>query len=148
MKYSTVIPSYLLVVLYLIWPLYVIYFHGRWGQTLGKKIFKIQVVLLDGLPITWKAAFLRGLPDLIFNLFSLTVVFFGVIQLVGENYSIVEGVSLSVFLKTKETAIYDISSSLETIWVFSEIFVLLMNRKKRAIQDFIAGTVVIFKNAK
>lgn len=34
----------------------------------------------------------------------------------------------------------------QTAWLFSELIVLLFNEKKRAIHDFIAGTVVIKTN--
>jgi len=34
---------------------------------------------------------------------------------------------------------------IQNIWVWSEFIVLLTNRKRRAIHDFIAGTVVIHK---
>ena len=34
---------------------------------------------------------------------------------------------------------------IEEVWVWSEFIVLLMNRKKRAIHDFIAGTVVVVR---
>jgi uncharacterized RDD family membrane protein YckC len=36
----------------------------------------------------------------------------------------------------------------ENIWVWSELVVLLTNRKRRALHDFIAGTVVIKVAAK
>ena len=34
---------------------------------------------------------------------------------------------------------------MQQIWIWSEFVVLLFNRRKRAIHDFIAGTVVILK---
>jgi len=38
---------------------------------------------------------------------------------------------------------YDLVASRYLIWLFSEAFFLLINKRKRAIHDFIAGTVVI-----
>jgi uncharacterized RDD family membrane protein YckC len=38
---------------------------------------------------------------------------------------------------------YDISSQ---IWIWGELIALLFNRRKRALHDFIAGTVVIHKD--
>ncbi|MDH5638583.1 MAG: RDD family protein [Nitrospinota bacterium] len=41
--------------------LYFTYFHGKWGQTIGKMIIGLKVVELDGLPITLKKATYRWL---------------------------------------------------------------------------------------
>jgi uncharacterized RDD family membrane protein YckC len=38
---------------------------------------------------------------------------------------------------------YDVLDYSLTVWIWSEIIVLLFNRRKRALHDFIAGTVVI-----
>ena len=42
--------------------------HGLWGQTLGKKIFKIRVVTVEGLPISMKTAWLRAFATIISQL--------------------------------------------------------------------------------
>lgn len=65
-----------LIVLPVIFPLglvltlaYFTFFHGTWGQTIGKMIFGLQVVRTDGRPLTFSRAlaralgyFLSGLP--------------------------------------------------------------------------------------
>src|SRR5262245_32780951 len=56
---------------------YEIYFHGRWGQSLGKMRFGIKVVSLDGTPISWRQAFLR------FSVGTLLGLVMAVSQLVG-----------------------------------------------------------------
>jgi uncharacterized RDD family membrane protein YckC len=33
----------------------------------------------------------------------------------------------------------------QNVWICSEVFVVLLNRRKRALHDFIGGTVVIKK---
>jgi uncharacterized RDD family membrane protein YckC len=38
---------------------------------------------------------------------------------------------------------YDLVTIGTNVWVWGELFVLLLNKRKRAIHDFIAGTVVI-----
>ena len=39
---------------------YPVYFHARWGQTLGKMLARIRVVQLDGRPISLRHALLRS----------------------------------------------------------------------------------------
>jgi len=40
---------------------------------------------------------------------------------------------------------YSLVSTLSQVWWWSEFIVLLFNKRKRAIHDFMAGTVVIKK---
>jgi uncharacterized RDD family membrane protein YckC len=57
-----------LIVLPVIFPLglvltlaYFTFFHGTWGQTIGKMIFGLQVVRTDGRPLTFSRALARAL---------------------------------------------------------------------------------------
>ncbi len=38
---------------------------------------------------------------------------------------------------------YEVLSFALNVWIWSEVIVLLFNRRKRALHDFIAGTVVV-----
>ncbi len=38
---------------------YFTYFHGSIGQTIGKRLFKIRVIQMDGAELTWGVAFIR-----------------------------------------------------------------------------------------
>jgi uncharacterized RDD family membrane protein YckC len=40
---------------------------------------------------------------------------------------------------------YATISILQQVWIYSEVVVVLFNKRKRALHDFIAGTVVIQK---
>lgn len=40
---------------------------------------------------------------------------------------------------------YGTISILQQVWIWSEVVVVLFNKRKRALHDFIAGTVVIQK---
>ena len=45
---------------------YRIYFHARWGQTLGKMLAKIKVTRLDGSTIGLRHALIRSSVDIVF----------------------------------------------------------------------------------
>jgi uncharacterized RDD family membrane protein YckC len=64
---------------------YSIYFHGRWGQTIGKMVMRIQVVLLDGSPITWKAAFLRHSVDVLLTFLTTVASILAVLSVAPET---------------------------------------------------------------
>jgi uncharacterized RDD family membrane protein YckC len=114
-----------------------------WGQTPGKMAAKIKIVRIDGSPATWLNALLRNSVE---TLLTATVVYL--------EMKAISMVSSSEFLATaysKRPALIDafVSKNVGTIalatnaFVLSEFIVLFLNRKKRAIHDFIAGTVVI-----
>jgi hypothetical protein len=44
---------------------YSVYFHARWGQTVGKMVAGIRVTQLDGTPITTRHAVLRSAVDIV-----------------------------------------------------------------------------------
>jgi uncharacterized RDD family membrane protein YckC len=129
-----------------LWSAYNIYFWGRWGQTIGKMATHIRVAQLDGSPIGYRKAFLRHVVDFAFAIItkiSFLVALFSVSR---------DAFEISVW-KEANKLLYDASpywgfwaEHASTIWVLSEMIVLLFNEKKRAIHDFIAGTVVIRTN--
>jgi uncharacterized RDD family membrane protein YckC len=121
---------------------YMIYLHGRFGQTLGKKIMKIQVVTLNGTRIGWKEAWLRSSVDVV-----LSSVNFGVILLTITKTS---DAKWYVPLFERWTNIQEILPAwvawvdgFMILWTFSEVIVMLLNQQRRALHDFIAGTAVI-----
>ena len=121
---------------------YEIYFHGRWGQTLGKRGQDIKVVSLDGAPITWKQAFLRSSVGLGLGVLSTISTLVGLFRMTDEDFSSLSWLELSA----KEVELSPYANEIliaSYVWFASEIVILLFNRKKRALHDFIAGTVVV-----
>jgi uncharacterized RDD family membrane protein YckC len=119
---------------------------GICGQTLGMMVVRVRVEKLNQEKIKWKEAFLRYAVNVFVAILFLLMEYFyfsGVDEalLVGKNYS-------QFFLEFRNSnstfnLISKIIASFSWIWTFSEVAVLLMNEKKRAIHDYIAGTVVV-----
>lgn len=114
---------------------------GFWGQTFGKMYARIKIIRVSGSQISWSNAWLRPLVELIILSFNILFIAF-----IGYKTS---------FNQTMESA-YSLLPKLE--WMFltlgllvigshvyswTEVLVLLTNKKRRAIHDFIANTVVI-----
>ena len=131
---------------FLLFSLYNIYFLGRRGQTLGKMALRIKVTCLDGSPIGFRHAVLRHAVDLFFG---VLLQISGMIALLSVSKTAFE---MSGWRETNKllcdaTPVWGFwASHAEAGWFFSEVIVLLFNKKKRAIHDFIAGTLVIKKN--
>lgn len=112
----------------LVFPLYVILMHGFYGQTLGKMWMNVKVFDISENPITMLQSFWREFPQLVFNL--------------GAIITGIMALSIDAESLTMKYA-YGIYATLATIWGLADIVVFLSNNKRRALHDYIAGTVVI-----
>jgi uncharacterized RDD family membrane protein YckC len=128
--------------------IYPIYFIGRWGQTLGKMAVGIEVLALDGAVAGFRRALYRSSVDLGFSAVSTLITVFALLSIDGNAYR-------SLGLDEKMEALGNYAPTLESIvstltylWVISELIVLLFNEKRRALHDFIAGTVVVHTKGK
>ena len=127
---------------YLLQVAYFVYCHGRWGQSVGKMAAKIRVVNVDGRAMSWRQAFLRSAVDAILTMAFAASMVVGVSRMAPEEF-----VALPRLDRwTRVAALAPWHGILEAAswgWFWSELGVLLFNRRKRALHDFIAGTVVI-----
>ena len=150
LNYLSVPPLFSFCVLSLIsilTPLfYNIYLVGKWGQTPGKMLVQIKIVRLNGSQIEWVNAWFRYLVDIVFL----------IIYVISDYAQILETPQIHSWCQTFESKPFFAAEHLPPIlfwwliirlaWYFyfwSEVLVLLTNQKRRAIQGFIAATVVI-----
>ena len=139
---------WLFVLIYVVsgyyWWAYTIGMHGRFGQTVGKKATRVKVV--DNKteePITFRHALLRDSIPLI--IITPLVVY--------ESCHLIMGASISEFI-TRQDVWSDVAATawemwtaiVAIIWWFAEFVTMLLNKKRRAVHDFIAGTVVVRTN--
>lgn len=119
------------------------YLVRRYGGTPGKLLMKLRVQMADGSDVSTKAAYLRA----------------GVLQAMGVATSI--GLALSAltmddatylsmgFMERSEVLAANgpgwqfALSILMQVWIWGSLVVLLVNKRRRAPHDFIAGTVLV-----
>ncbi len=124
------------------WCFYLVYFHYRWGQTLGKKALSIKVVRLDGGPVSLKQAALRAISALVLAAFGATSAVIGALSIdvaSFENLPFVERFVAFGLAQPGSQAIQAVS----TLWLIAEIIAFLATPERRTVHDFIAGTRVI-----
>jgi uncharacterized RDD family membrane protein YckC len=128
-----------------LFSVYSIYFHYRFGATIGKMVLRIKVTLPNGEMIGLKQALLRSSVD-----FTLALVM--IIVHVVAMYSVDPEIYLNAgWLERGEILLpllpfwFGILSIVSQLWFWGELIVLLFNKRKRALHDYIAGTVVICK---
>jgi uncharacterized RDD family membrane protein YckC len=119
----------LLVLMYLVFALYATLMHHFFGRTVGKFLYKLQV--LDSSSRS-KPSFAKScLRDLIASISYVTVLWFpwGSIATNGESVQNAELVS-------------NIASSMK-YWLIAELLFVIFNKEGKAIHDLIAKTIVV-----
>lgn len=108
--------------------------HARYGQTVGKMLTGVRVVdAVTGGPISTKQAWLReGLPLV---LWGLALVY------LATNWA-VESSDLQANTGKMLSGLM-VLLSLGRIWLVLEILTMFTNARRRALHDYIAGTVVV-----
>ena len=126
-----------------LFAMYNIYFNARFGGTLGKLAMSIRVTKPDGARIGWPEAFKRSAVGLIFAFVSLCIQLWALAHVDAAQYAAATGFFGHVRLRQAYyPSWFSTVRFLQQVWIWSELVVLLLNQRKRALHDFIAGTVV------
>jgi uncharacterized RDD family membrane protein YckC len=110
---------------------YSIWMHGKYGQTLGKMACKVIVLDVSEQPLSMRQAVLR-------DIFKVVVWFIG---LFVEIPRVIQGNSILTIKSL--TPIEQVIWYSSLTWFAIEVVTVLANRKRRALHDFIAGSVVV-----
>lgn len=128
---------------FLFYRVYHIGFVALWGQTPGKMAARIKVVRLDGSPANFWNALLRNSVETSLTLLALVLEMRAMGHLTDAQFLGVEMAKrqdlINVFIPGWAVYIAWATQG----FVLSEFIVLFFNKKKRAIHDFIAGTVIV-----
>jgi len=123
--------------------LYSVIFIAKYGQTPGKMAVAIKVVKVNGDRVSWNEAILRHSFDIVFAVAGGVAVCIAISKMPSAEY-------VALTWKARTHRMYELYPDwyswvtiLSNIWIWSELVVLLLNKKRRALHDFIAGTVVI-----
>jgi uncharacterized RDD family membrane protein YckC len=122
---------------------YVIYCHGRYGQTIGKRVMRIRVLTISRERLAWSNAWARSSVDIGLTALS-TLSFFVALLHIPESLYYVD----SYFEQIKNLQAYEPfwtswSATATQVWVWGEFVTMLFNKQRRALHDFIGGTVVV-----
>ena len=121
-----------------------VYLVYRFGGTPGKLIMQLRITRIDGTPVTMAQAFRRHFPELLLSTVVVAVNAIAVRRL---------GLTLPIFPSFEEARRIQAAQPwwtphllvLTQVWTWSELIVMLTNKRRRALHDFIAGTVVIIR---
>jgi uncharacterized RDD family membrane protein YckC len=117
--------------------------HARYGSTLGKWLVGIRVAQLSGSPIGWNESLRRSAVDGLFQVAWTVGLFAALLMLPDESFSSQGWLRLHNELQSWLPSFVPSILIASTIWSWSEMLTMLFNRRRRAIHDFIASTIVI-----
>jgi uncharacterized RDD family membrane protein YckC len=106
----------------------------------------LSVCKLNLERIGWEEAIRRSSVDYVFILLATLGNIITFISTPNENFGVSFFGAIKAFSDNQST-ISSIAQSLSNLWFWSEVIVLLFNKKRRALHDFIAGTVVVVKDS-
>jgi uncharacterized RDD family membrane protein YckC len=121
---------------------YFVYLVKRFGGTPGKRISGMRITMVDGSPVTTRAAILRYLPFFIPQALSMLL-------MVRATFAPIEGYDSMNFLEKMQTLQQGTTSwsvgltTLTYAWWIATAITLGANRRRRAAHDYLAGTVVL-----
>lgn len=120
-----------------------VYLVKRYGGTPGKILLNMRIVRLDGTSVRYREALIRY--SVLFVLMVLTSV-----ASVAGTLSMSDTEYLSLGFQARSLRLAQLAPQwfmpvniLLNIWIWSEFVVMLTNKRRRALHDFMAGTVVI-----
>jgi uncharacterized RDD family membrane protein YckC len=125
-----------------------VYLVSRFGGTPGKIILGLRIVRVTGEPVRFGAAFVRNLPSQTLDLLWRVGLTLTLVHMTDAEYFALDQTKHYEELGRIALPWVHWAHSAISFWVWSEFVVLLTNRKRRALHDFIAGTVVIHKPPK
>jgi len=135
---------YFLIPHVLFFLFYHVYLVRRYGGTPGKLLMGIQIRKVDGSPVTYREAALRFLPQFLFGLVMSVILIISLFQISDAEYqalSFTERYKRQIELAPYWYGYLELA---QRVWTWGELLFLLTNRKRRALHDFIAGTVVVY----
>lgn len=122
---------------------YCVFLVGRFGGTPGKRLLGLRIVTVDGDAVGYRHALLRCAPELLLSQLASIGMILASFQIADAEYHTLTMRGLGERLATLGPSWLQPVQHVNAAWTWGELFVLLTNRQKRALHDFIAGTVVI-----
>jgi uncharacterized RDD family membrane protein YckC len=122
---------------------YHVYLVAKNGGTPGKLIMGLKIARLDLETIGWREAVLRHIVEITLLLLSNLMVIYAIHNFNEAHYLALNWRLRGKYLYSFYPALHRYFTWLTGLWVWGELIVLLTNDKKRAVHDFIAGTVIV-----
>lgn len=130
-EFSPVFFYFWIPISLMIAPAYTILMHAAYGQTLGKMYMSVKVLSSAEEPVSFFQAFVREAPEVAHR---ILLIYFG-IAFLGTSPEDENAQKVFSFIMT-----------IAGVWGLADILTFFTNEKRRALHDYLAGTVVVKTN--
>jgi uncharacterized RDD family membrane protein YckC len=124
---------------------YNVYLVKRFGGTPGKLVAGIRIRKVNGEPVAYREALLRYLPEFVFGLLASVALILPLFHMTDMEYQSATFLERTRRINELAPWWYKPTQISQQVLVWGELIVLLTNKKRRALHDFIAGTVVVHR---
>jgi len=121
---------------------YQIVLHGLCGQSVGKMAMRLKVEELGGSRLSWRATWIRFSPVIAFQIVIAIGTTYALYSVPGDAFDAGSYLEKARLLESCRPRWAHWCTNLLLVWTVAEVIVLLRSQQKRAIHDFLAGTVV------
>lgn len=126
---------------------YFVHLVKRYGGTPGKLLLRIEIRTPDGSMIGYRNAFARVVVGWALGVMIVIGEIAASLQLSDATYFSLTASERNARFVDSAPHWFMAALALTIAWSLSDAIVMLSNRKRRALHDFIAGTVVVHKAA-
>lgn len=120
-----------------------VYLVRRYGGSPGKLVLKLRVQMQDGAPVSTKAAWLRVAPVLALSLATNIGSAYAAMNLDQATYFSFGFMQRAAAIAALSPGWASLGQTLMQVWMLAGAVAMLRNKRRRALHDFLAGTVVV-----
>ena len=124
---------------------YHVYLVRRFGGTPGKLIMRLRIRKISGEAVGYREALLRNAPEFLLGLLISVALLAPLLQMTDAQYHALSFTERSKRLLDLAPVWFRPVQVLQNIWIWSEFIVMLTNRKRRALHDFVAAPLLFAK---
>lgn len=132
-----VVPSILISLFYYV------YLVQRFGGTPGKLLLKLRIQMVDGTPVTFKAALLRASVITAISLAMTVAEALAALAMDDASYEGLGFFERSEALSAAGPEWGIVVEILLQVWIWGTLLFLLLNKRRRAPHDYLGGTAVV-----
>jgi len=116
----------------------------RFGGTPGKLILKLRILNQDGSRVGYRGAILRNLVMCVYWDAQILGLLLGAMSITDAEYAAISsGKHARQHLEERAPAWYQPVETAASIWLVADVVCFFANKKRRALHDFMGGTVVV-----
>ncbi len=121
--------------------------HAKWGKTLGKHFAGVRVRSTTGTPLTWKQSLRRSGVDLLLGTVGAVAYAFVIMRIPKQEFALKGWQEIQTLYDALRPAWVRVLEYSYWVWISSELVTMLFNPQRRALHDFIGGTVVLLDSS-